>query len=63
MLETTMTKEQKIKALVDRDTDNILSDYKQMSQFIEYVLMNGFVGYKDYSESDINDFYSDVFED
>ena len=58
-----MTKEEKLDALINRDMDNIFSDYKDLERFVANVLKNGFEGYNKVSSEDIDDLYSDIFEE
>jgi len=58
-----MTREQKVEALVNRDMDNIFSDYKGLERFVANVLKNGFEGYNKLSNEDIDGIYTDIFEE
>jgi len=58
-----MTREQKIEALINRDIDNIFSDFKGTEEFIYYVLKNGYEGYNKLSNEDIDGIYTDIFEE
>jgi hypothetical protein len=57
-----MTKDQKLEALINRDMDNIFSDYKELEQFVAYVLKNGYEGYGKLNSEDIDGIYTDIFE-
>jgi len=58
-----MTREQKVEALINRDMDNIFSDYKDLERFVANVLNNGFEGYNKLSNEDIDGIYTDIFEE
>jgi len=58
-----MTREQKVEALINRDMDNIFNDYRELEQFVAYVLKNGYEGYNKLSSEDIDGIYTDIFEE
>jgi len=58
-----MTREEKVEALINRDMDNIFSDYKELEQFVSYVLKNGYEGYGKLNSEDIDGIYTDIFEE
>ena len=58
-----MNREQKIEALINRDIDNIFSDFRGTEKFIAYVLKNGYEGYNKLSNEDIDGIYTDIFEE
>ena len=58
-----MNREQKVEALINRDMDNIFNDYKELEQFVAYVLKNGYDGYGKLSAEDIDAIYTDIFEE
>ena len=58
-----MNREQKVEALINRDMDNIFNDYKELEQFVAYVLKNGYEGYGKLNAEDIDAIYTDIFEE
>ena len=57
------THQQKIDELVNRDMDNIFSDYKDLEAFVDYVLRHGHIGYENENVKTINEIYRDIFEE
>lgn len=60
---TTMTREQKIEALISRDMDNIFDDYRGLEEFVAHVLKNGIKGWANETDEVVNDIYLDIFEE
>ena len=59
----TMTREQKINDLIERDMDNIFEDHGVLEEFVANVLKNGYDGYIKMTDDDIDGLYSDIFEE
>ena len=56
-----MNREQKVKALIDRDMDNIFDSFRDTENFVAHVLKNGIKGWNNETDEVVNDVYIDIF--
>lgn len=54
-------KKAKIKALIERDIDNMFTD-RECERFVAFVLEYGHEGYLSMSDNDLDKLYFDIFE-